>query len=94
MHTGTRNIIKCKFKPISAHLQQEVEEDGHSSIEGEAPHSRHGGHSSQQEGSRLREGGEEQAGGHLTNAPTNQLLHADSGQVTFVVLGKLACFSL
>ena len=65
--------------PINAHLQKEVEEDSHTSVEGEAPNSRHGGYSSQQEGSRLREGGEKQAGSHLTHAPTNQLLDADMG---------------
>ena len=62
---------------MSAHLQQEVEEDCHTSIKGEAPYSWHAGHSSQEEGSCLGERGEQKARSHFTNTPTNQLPDAD-----------------
>lgn len=86
-------IYTCIY-PISAHLQEEVEEDGDTSVEGEAPDGRHGGHTSKEEGSRLRERGEQETGSDFTNGTTNELPDAHFGEIAVVVLDKLTCLSL
>ena len=53
------------YTTVSMYLQQEVEEDGSASVEREGADSRHGGDPSEEEGSRLGEGREDQAGSHV-----------------------------
>jgi len=80
--------------PNGAHLQQEVEEDSSTSIEGEAPYSRHGGYSSKEKGTGLREGGEEQAGSNFTQCPTNHLRDWNLLEATFVIFCKFLQLAL